>query len=115
MNNFSFYKDGKDFYCLIFMVVLSSFSSLQCQNLVRDNATFQQNQIQGTINDGSNPLPGVTVAVKGKSNSAAISDYSGQYTLSASPLDSLVVSFIGFKTMIVPVQGRKMINVQFIL
>ena len=112
MNIFSFYKDGKALYCLIFMVALSSFSSLQCQNLVRYNATFQQNQIQGNINDGSNPLPGVTIAVKGKSNSAAISDYSGQYTLSASPSDSLVISFIGFKTMIVPVHGRKIVDVQ---
>jgi len=113
MNIFSFYKDGKALYCLFFVWLCFSFSSLHSKNLVRHYTIFaQQNQIQGTITDGSNPLPGVTIAVKGKSNVAAISDYSGQYTLSASPLDSLIVSFIGFKTMTVPVQGRKIVNVQ---
>ena len=75
---------------------------------------LQQHQIQGTITDGTNPLPGVTIAIKSKLNSAAISDYSGQYSLSASPSDTLIVSFIGFKTSFVPVKGRKIVDVQLI-
>ena len=113
MNIFSFYKDGKDLYCLFFIWLCLSFSSLSAKSSFRHNTTFvQQHQIQGTITDGSNPLPGVTIAVKGKSNAAAISDYSGHYTLAASPLDSLIVSFIGCKTMIIPVQGRKIVDVE---
>src|SRR4051812_31412238 len=107
MNNFSFYKDGKALYCLFFIWLCLSFSSVYSKNAVRHSTIFtQQHQIQGTITDGINPLPGVTIAVKNKLNVATISDYSGQYTLSASATDTLIVSFIGFKTALVPIKGR---------
>lgn len=113
MNNFSFYKDGKVLYCLIFLGSLLSFSSLQSKNTVRSTTPFsQQHQIQGTITDGSNPLPGVTISIKNKLNTTAISDYSGQYTLAVSPYDTLVVSFIGFKTALIPIQGRKNVDIE---
>ncbi|MEL1254082.1 SusC/RagA family TonB-linked outer membrane protein [Flavobacterium sp. DGU38] len=115
MNNFSFYKDGKDLYCLFFIWLCLSFSSLFAKNTVRHNIIFfQQHQIQGTVTDGSNPLPGVTIAVKGRINATAISDYSGQFVLSALPQDTLVVSFIGFKTALVPVKGRRVVDVQLL-
>ena len=115
MNNFSFYKDGKALYCLFFISLCLSFSSLYARSSYRQNNSFsQQHQIQGTITDGSNPLPGVTIAVKNKSNSGAVSDYSGQYTISASPQDTLIVSFIGFKTALVPVKGHTKVDVQLI-
>lgn len=115
MNYFSFYKDGKDLYCLFFIWLCFSFSSIYSKNTVRSCTIFtQQHQIQGTITDGINPLPGVTIAVKNKINNAAISDYSGQYTLSAFATDTLIVSFIGFKTTIVPIKGRKTVDVQLI-
>ncbi|TDP00313.1 SusC/RagA family TonB-linked outer membrane protein [Flavobacterium sp. 245] len=112
MNNFSFYKDGKALYCLFFIWLCFSFSSLYATNSIRRSISFpQQFQVQGTISDGSNPLPGVTIAIKNKRNSATISDYSGQYNLSASPSDTLIVSFIGFKTAFIPIQDRKTINI----
>ncbi|WP_163394756.1 SusC/RagA family TonB-linked outer membrane protein [Flavobacterium limi] len=115
MNNYSFYKDGKALYCLIFMGMLLSFSSVCAKNFYRNNFFFiQQHQIQGTISDGSNPLPGVTITVKNKTNSTAISDYNGQYSLSASPQDTLIVSFIGFKTALILVKGRTKVDVQLI-
>ncbi|OCB71206.1 SusC/RagA family protein [Flavobacterium piscis] len=115
MNYFSFYKDGKDLYCLFFIWLCFSFSSLYSKNTIRHSTIFtQQHQIQGTITDGINPLPGVTIAVKNKLNVAAISDYSGQYTLSVSATDTLIVSFIGFKTALVPINGRKTVDVQLI-
>lgn len=112
MNYFSFFKDGKALYCLFFIWLCFSFSSLYAKNSNKHSTSFfQQFQVQGTISDGSNPLPGVTIAIKNKRNSATISDYSGQYALSASPSDTLIVSFIGFKTVLVPVQNRKTINI----
>jgi TonB-linked SusC/RagA family outer membrane protein len=112
MNIFSFYKDGKALYRLFFIWLCFSFSSVYATNSVRHSISLsQQFQVQGTISDGSNPLPGVTIAIKNRRNSATISDYSGQYALSASPSDTLIVSFIGFKTVLVPVQDRKTINI----
>ena len=115
MNNFSFYKGGKALCCLFLMGFFLSFSSVSAKNPFRDNLKFfQQHQIQGIITDGSTPLPGVTIAVKGKTQTAAISDYSGQYSISASAQDTLVVSFIGFKRALVSIKGRTKIDVQLL-
>ncbi|MEG1025203.1 MAG: SusC/RagA family TonB-linked outer membrane protein [Flavobacterium sp.] len=112
MNNFSFYKAGKALYCLIFLGTLFSFSSSLAGNVrMNFNPTFQQSPIQGTITDGSTPLPGVSISIKNKSNTAVISDYSGQYSIAAAQNDTLVIYFIGYKKALVPVAGRKLVNV----
>ncbi|MFB9080220.1 SusC/RagA family TonB-linked outer membrane protein [Flavobacterium procerum] len=112
MNNYSFSMDGKDFYCLFFIWLCLSFSSLFAKSSDELNMTFdQQHKVQGTVTDGTNPLPGVTIALKSKKNNAVISDYSGQFALTCSPNDTLVVSYIGFKTSLVPIQGRKVVNI----
>ncbi|MFH6972931.1 SusC/RagA family TonB-linked outer membrane protein [Flavobacterium petrolei] len=72
----------------------------------------QQNQISGTITDGTSPLPGVTISIKGKRNNTVSSNFNGQYTLTATATDTLMVSFIGFKSTIVPINGRKTVNIQ---
>jgi len=93
--------------------MLLSFSSLSAGNSSRSfKLFFQQHQLQGTVTDGSLPLPGVTIVVKGKKNLGAISDYNGQYTLSVSPSDTLVVSFVGFKTLEVPVAKRRRVDIK---
>jgi len=112
MNNFSFYKDGRALYCLIFLGFFSTFSSAYALNSIRHNSNFQQSQIRGTVTDGTNPLPGVTIAVKNKQNLNCISDYSGQYSISASHSDILIVSFIGFKTAVIPIAGRNIIDIK---
>ncbi|KVV15008.1 SusC/RagA family TonB-linked outer membrane protein [Flavobacterium sp. TAB 87] len=115
MNNFSFYKGSKALYCLIFLGILLSFSSLSSKNIASPTPLFlQQHQIQGTITDGTNPLPGVTITIKNKTNSTAITDFTGQYTFFASPTDTLLVSFIGFKTALVPIKGRSVVNVKLL-
>ena len=113
MNYFSFYKDGKALYYLIFTGILLSFSPSSATNSKRTfNTLFQQHQVQGTVSDGTAPLPGVTLSVKGKPKISAISDYNGHYAISASPTDSLIVSFIGFKTRIIPVNGNGKIDIK---
>lgn len=115
MNYFSFYKDGKALYCLIFTGILLSFSSTSAKNSAQTFKTFfQQHQVQGTVTDGTAPLPGVTIAIKNRPNTAAISDYSGQYKITASPNDTLLLSFIGFKTAVIPIAGKQTINVKLL-
>lgn len=112
MNNFSFYKDRKVLYCLIFIWLCLSFSSSFATNPKRHfYNVLQQHQVQGTITHGSSPLPGVTIGVKNKSNNTVISDYSRQFSILAAPYDTLVVSFIGFKTVLVPLAGRKKVDI----
>lgn len=112
MNYFSFFKDGKGFYCLIFIGFLFSFSSSFGRNIVRYNTFFQENQVHGTVTDGSNPLPGVTISIKGKTNNSSISDFNGQYTINALAKDTLIVSFIGFKTKFIAVNNSTKIDIK---
>ena len=113
MNNFSFFRGGKAFCFLFVMGCFLSFSPLQAKTFIRHSlAITQQHQIKGTITDGVNPLPGVSVAIKGKSKSTTISDFNGQYNMAAAVYDTLVVSYIGFKTAIIPINSRKTINIQ---
>jgi TonB-linked SusC/RagA family outer membrane protein len=112
MNNFSFYKDGRALYCLFLLGFILSFSPvLATSSLRQQQSNFQQNQVHGTITDGTNPLPGVTISLKSKVHSGTISDYNGQYTISTSSSDTLIVSFIGFKTTLVPIKGQQTLNI----
>ncbi|UUW11249.1 SusC/RagA family TonB-linked outer membrane protein [Flavobacterium plurextorum] len=113
MNNFSFYKDGRVLYCLIFTAFMFTVSSSFAVNSSRHfSFIFQQNQIKGTVTDGSAPLPGVTIGVKGSGNNYAITDYSGQYLINATAKDTLIFSFMGFKTKYVPVNGSTKVDIK---
>jgi len=113
MNYFSFYKDGKALYCLILTGVLLSFtSSFACKSKRPFSLFYQTNQVHGTVTDGNTPLPGVTITVKSNKNSTAITDYNGQYDITASPNDTLIVSFLGFKTKLIPVNGSTKIDIK---
>ncbi|WP_433811446.1 SusC/RagA family TonB-linked outer membrane protein [Flavobacterium johnsoniae] len=90
-----------------------SFSPMSAKNQSRHSNSFsQQHKVQGAVTDGTNPLPGVTIALKNKKNNAAISDYSGRFSLSCSPYDTLVVSYIGFKTALVPIMARSVVDIK---
>lgn len=112
MNNYSFSKGGRDLYCLIFLGFFMSFSPVSAKNDHRQGyPVSQQYKVQGTVTDGTNPLPGVSITIKNKKNNVVISDYSGQFSLITSPYDTLVVSYIGFKTSLIPIQGRSVVNI----
>lgn len=74
-------------------------------------AVPQQIQISGTVSDGTNPFPGVTVAVKGQQK-MVVSDFDGKFTITASPDDILIFTYMGFKTATIPVAGRSIINIK---
>ncbi|SDX74996.1 SusC/RagA family TonB-linked outer membrane protein [Flavobacterium degerlachei] len=113
MKKNSFYKGGSAFWYLIIIGFSLSYTPTLANKLLRQNHSLpQQTQISGTITDGLNPLTGVTISIKGKAKSTAITDFNGQYTIEAAPSDTLVVTFIGFKTAIIPIGGRKTINIR---
>ena len=74
---------------------------------------YAQGQIRGTVIDQADgvPLPGVTVLVSGTTQGAA-TDFDGNYTLENVSGDAtLVFSYIGYKTLEVPVDNRSVIDV----
>lgn len=64
-----------------------------------------------SISGESTSLPGVSIVVKG-TNNGVISDAEGNYSIQASSNSVFIVSYIGFMTQEVPVNGRSIVNVE---
>ncbi|MCU4177264.1 SusC/RagA family TonB-linked outer membrane protein [Carboxylicivirga sp. N1Y90] len=80
------------------------------------NTSWAQ-KVSGKVTDTSNqPLPGVTVMVKGTTDIGTITDIEGRYELSIPDIqnDVLIVSFIGMVTQEIAVAGRSTIDVTLI-
>lgn len=71
----------------------------------------QAQNVKGKVVDGNNePIVGATVVVKGTTNGTA-TDIDGNFTVNAASDATLVVSFIGYLSEEVAVNGRASINV----
>ena len=71
---------------------------------------FQQT-ITGTVSDELGPLPGATVQVKGTSVGVT-TDFDGNYSIEADSDAILVVSYLGYATKEVAINGQQTLNVQ---
>lgn len=70
-----------------------------------------QNNISGVVLDEfDDPLIGVSILVK-NTTTGAITDIDGNYTLNASPNDTLVYSYLGYENIEIPIGGRQIIDV----
>jgi len=98
-------------YSFILGICLFSSSAVANNHLLFSNFQQPTQKISGTITDGIGPMPGVTITVKGTSTTT-ISDYNGQYTITASPTDVLVFSFMGFKSVEVILSSQKTVDIQ---
>ena len=75
---------------------------------------YAQQSLSGSVVDGAGPLPGVTIIEKG-TNNGTTSDFDGNYTLSTSGQDAvLVFTYIGFLTQEIPVGTSSSLDVQLI-
>jgi len=71
---------------------------------------YAQSTITGTVTDGTGPIPGANVIVKG-TNNGAVTDFDGNYTLNNVPGDAILVfSFVGYEAKEVPVNNRSQVN-----
>ncbi|MCF6243156.1 MAG: TonB-dependent receptor [Bacteroidales bacterium] len=98
--------------------VLSNYEDLS-YSLLKDNLiviapTNIAWELTGTVTDESgNPIPGVTVSVKGKPR-GTITDLNGSFTLEVNEGDVLIFSFIGYQTKMVTIVDQKVINITLI-
>ena len=63
------------------------------------------------LDEKGNPIPGASVVVYGTLNGVA-TDVDGRYKLTARPTDVLQFSFVGYKTEIVPIEGKSTVSVE---
>ena len=60
--------------------------------------------VTGVVTSDDGPLPGATVLVQG-TNEFATTDFDGNFTIEAAQGDILIVSFVGYQTQEVAVDG----------
>lgn len=90
----------------IFLMVVLLLSTLHIE--------AQSQTVTGKIIDAEGlELIGVNISIKGKAGAGTISDLNGKYTLkvNSASKDVLTFSYIGMKTLEIPVKGKKEINV----
>ncbi|NOU18926.1 MAG: SusC/RagA family TonB-linked outer membrane protein [Bacteroidales bacterium] len=95
----------KEFFIRRFFVLLAF--------IMYGGFTFGQGvTVTGTITDvtSKDPLPGVTVLIKGTSTGTATS-MDGKYLIQAKANDVLVFSFVGYEAQEIPVNGRSVIDI----
>ena len=84
----------KTIACLVFLMV----------------ATAQAQTVNGLVTSDDGPLPGATIVVKG-TNNGTTADFDGNFSINATADDILVVSFVGFASQEVAVNGQDQISV----
>ena len=75
------------------------------------SSSHAQSLVKGTVTDGiGEPLPGVSVVVKGTTN-GTITDVNGKYSIQATAKDILSFSYVGMSDQEIKVAGQTTINV----
>ena len=71
-------------------------------------------RVAGTVTDPSGePLIGVTVVEQGVAANGTITDFEGRYALEVASENSvLIISYIGYESLEIPVQGRSLIDLE---
>ena len=86
----------------LFLLSLFSFGLVHAQGEIT---------VSGTVQDDSGPLPGVNVVLSDNSKGTS-TDFDGKFTLSGvDPQATIVFSYVGFKTVEIPVNNRSTISV----
>ena len=113
MKNFSIYGPWRVvLYPFLWCFIFSSTTALAGISINYQNSFQQLPKTNGIITDGHSPLPGVSISIKGKAKSAVTSGFNGEYSIEASSNDTIIAKFMGFKTRLIPINGRKTINIQ---
>lgn len=89
------------------------FSNNSNFKIKKDARIEQQQEIKGNVTDSNGaPLPGASVLEKGTTNGVQ-TDFDGNFSLSvATPNAILVISYMGFTTQEIPLNGQTTIAVQ---
>ncbi|MFD1768357.1 SusC/RagA family TonB-linked outer membrane protein [Sphingobacterium suaedae] len=68
-------------------------------------------EVVGQVSDGQNPIPGLTVLLKGKSQIAVSTDATGNFSIKVPANGILVFQMIGYQTKEVPVNNQTSMQV----
>ena len=100
---------SKKHFCLMLLVCMGMLFGVQ-QTVSAQGA--QKQKVTGTIVDANGePIIGASILVKG-SSTGTVTDLDGNFTLDNVPANgSLVVSYVGFASQTVNVNGKSSLNI----
>ncbi|GHT19605.1 SusC/RagA family TonB-linked outer membrane protein [Bacteroidia bacterium] len=81
------------------------------QSLRAENPQETKIAVTGVVSDADGPVIGASVVEKGSPGNGTASDVDGKYTLRVLPNATLEISYLGYATQEVPVNGQTTINV----
>lgn len=103
-------KNYSRFFIIAIVTVVILLYVLATKSYASGITDFQHT-VTGVVEDENGvPVPGVTIIVQG-TNRGTTTNLDGNYLMIVPPEGVLVFSFVGFKKMEVPVEGRSEINV----
>ena len=95
-------------YCSIGIAAIQANVEIDENNSLKE---IVQSTITGVVTDeNGSPLPGASVVVQG-TTIGAVSDFDGNYSISADSNSVLIFSYIGYNTQEISVDGRSSIDV----
>ncbi|MCK0115250.1 SusC/RagA family TonB-linked outer membrane protein [Gelidibacter sp. F63206] len=74
------------------------------------NSLQQDFVVSGKVTDGKLPVSGANVLIKNTKN-GVVTDFDGHYNITAKATDTLLISYLGYTTLTIPIQNRTTINV----
>ena len=96
----------------IYLRFLTAFLLMCCVGILHAE-TMRDLHVTGTVTADGEPMPGVSVLLKG-TTTGTITDIDGKYSLTAPSDGTLVFSFVGMKTVEQPINNRRIINVALV-
>ena len=97
---------------LIILGGILFFLSKSAHAATTTTLAFQQQEISGVVQDQNGlPIPGVTVTVK-NTNRGTVTNLDGEYSITAPASGIVVFSYIGYKTVEIPVDNNEEISIQ---
>ena len=76
-----------------------------------DGVQQSTKKVTGTVSDAQGPVIGATVAEKGNTSNAVITDIDGNFSINVKPGATLVISYIGYTTQEIAVGNQSVLNV----
>ncbi len=87
------------------------FTLMVCLTLMMNvpylGAQNSQVTVTGKVEDAMGPVIGASIVEKGVASNGTITDIDGNFSIKVNPNATLVVSFIGYKTVEIPVKGQR--------
>lgn len=88
-----------------------AFASPESNELVTERVQ-QTSTINGKVTDANGEaIIGASVTVKGTTSNGTITDLDGKFNLDAPANATLVISYVGYKTIEIPVNGKKTLTI----